>query len=387
MPSNDVKSVGSLFLYSEEMGWFDFGSDHPFKPERAAKTYDLCNRYGVLNHRWMRVVEPKPIDPSLLSLFHEQDYLILLEEASKGKVRVEMLAHGLGTSDNPILPGIYQWSLLAAGATLKGMNSLLSREATVAFNPVGGFHHAMPGNAEGFCYLNDIAVAIHHALKTSPGEKIVYLDLDAHHGNGVQHAFYNNPGVLVISVHETGRTLYPWSGNETEIGGGDGEGFTVNVPLEPGSDDEVHGYVMDEFVIPLLEKYRPDLIVAEIGADTMVSDPLTHLKLTNNGYQAALKKIMAVCPRILALGGGGYDLYRTARCWTLAWAIMNDVEPMDEFAGLVGGMMFGPEMEVGSLYDHAYHTTGEAKEKAFNEARRVVAFLREHLLRHHRTMN
>jgi len=383
-PAN-VQSVGSLFIYSEEMGWFDFGPDHPFKPERAAKTYDLCNRYGVLNHDWMQVQEPEAIDPALLTLFHEPDYLLLLEEASRGKVRIEMLASGLGTQDNPILPGIYQWSLLAAGGTQAGMKALLSGDALVAFNPVGGFHHAMPGHAEGFCYLNDIAVSIRYALKVSPNKRIAFVDLDAHHGNGVQEAFYEDPRVLVISVHESGRTLYPWSGNETETGAGDGEGFTMNVPLEPGSDDEVYDYVMAEAVIPLLESYAPDLIVAELGADTMVSDPLTHLKLTNNGYQKALKKIKAVCPCILALGGGGYDLYRTARCWTLAWAIMNEVQPIDEFAGLVGGMMFGPEMEVGSLYDHAYHTTGEVKEKALSEAQRVVGFLKENLLPRHIT--
>jgi acetoin utilization protein AcuC len=141
---------------------------------------------------------------------------------------------------------------------------------------------------------------------------------------------------------------------------------------------------MDRAVIPMLERYAPDLIVAQIGADTMVSDPLTHLKLTNNGYQKALKRVKAVCPRILALGGGGYDLYRTARCWTLAWSILNEVQPVDEFAGLVGGMMFGPEMEVGSLYDHAYHTTGDVKEKAMNEAKRVVGVLQETVLSRHR---
>jgi acetoin utilization protein AcuC len=379
----NVKSVGSVFIYSEEMGWFDFGPDHPFKPERAAKTYDLCNRYGVLNHPWMRVHQPKPIDPDLLTLFHEPEYLALLEDAGKGKVRLEMLERGIGTQDNPILPGIYEWSLLAAGGTQAGMNALMADRALVAFNPVGGFHHAMPGHAEGFCYLNDIAISIRHALKMSTDKKIAYVDLDAHHGNGVQHAFYEDPRVLVISVHESGRTLYPWSGNETETGSGDGEGFTMNVPLEPGSDDEVYDVVMNGAVIPMLERYAPDLIVAEIGADTLISDPLTHLKLTNNGYQKALKGIKAVCPRILALGGGGYDLYRTARCWTLAWAIMNDVQPVDEFAGLVGGMMFGPEMEVGSLYDHPYRTTGDVKEKAMSEARRVVEFLQKNLLQRH----
>jgi acetoin utilization protein AcuC len=357
------------------MGRFDFGPNHPFKPERATKTYDLCNRYGVLNYPWMKVVEPQPLDQELLTLFHEPEYLDLLREASRGEVRVEMLERGLGTPDTPILKGIYEWSLQAAGGTNASMRDILAGRAKVAFNPLGGFHHAMPGNAEGFCYINDIAIAVKDALRLFPGMKIACLDFDAHHGNGVQEAFYEDPRVLVLSIHETGRTLYPFSGNETEIGEGEGKGYTVNVPLEPGTDDEVYGFVLEAVAFPLIKAFAPDFIVAQLGADTLISDPLTHLKLTNNGYQKAVRGIMPLCPKILALGGGGYDLYRTSRCWTLAWSIMNHVEPTDEFAGKVGGMMFGPEMEVGSLYDHPILTKGEAKQKAFEEARRVVSYI------------
>ena len=358
------------------MGRFDFGPDHPFKPERATKTFDLCARYGVMNHPWMTVFHPEPLDPDLLILFHEPAYLELLEEAARGEVRIEMLERGLGTEDTPIIPGIYDWSLRASGGTHAIMLSIVNGDALAAFNPLGGFHHAMPGHAEGFCYINDIVIAIMDALRMHP-IKIAYVDLDAHHGNGVQQAFYSDPGVLFISVHETGRTLYPWSGSETEIGEGRGKGFTVNVPLEPGTDDDVYGFVLDAVVFPLLRAFSPELIVAELGADILVSDPLTHLKMTNNAYQSAVRGLMDICPRILALGGGGYDLYRTARCWTLAWAILNQLEPTDEFAGLVGGMMFGPEMEVGSLYDYPYRIKGEVKEKAFDEARRVVATIQK----------
>ncbi len=224
-----------------------------------------------------------------------------------------------------------------------------------------------------------MAVAILDALRSAKDLRVAYVDFDAHHGNGVQHAFYADPRVLVISTHETGKSLYPWSGYETETGEGEGVGFTVNVPLEPGTDDEVFSFVLDSAVFPLLKAFSPDLIVAELGADVLVSDPLTHLKLTNNGYQKAVRGITAICPKILALGGGGYDLYRTSRCWTLAWSILNHVEPVDEFAGLVGGMMFGPEKEVGSLYDHPFASKGEAKEKAFQEARRVVDFIQRHV--------
>jgi len=369
----------SIFVYADDMGRFDFGPDHPFKPERATKTYDLCIRYGVLNYPWMTILNPDPIDSALLGLFHEPVYLDLLQQASRGEVNLQMLERGLGTADTPILRGIYEWSLRAAGGTHSGMKAIIQGEASVAFNPLGGFHHAYSDHSEGFCYINDVVIAIRDALRISPQSRIAYVDYDAHHGNGVQQAFYEDPRVLFISVHETGRTLYPWSGGETETGRGQGEGYTVNVPLEPGTDDEVYVFVLDSVVFPLLRAFSPDLVVAEVGADTLISDPLTHLKLTNNAYQQAVRGTLEVCPRILALGGGGYDLYRTSRCWTLAWSILNRVEPMDEFAGLVGGMMFGPEMEVGSLYDHPFSTKGEVKEKAFSEVRRVVSYIQERI--------
>lgn len=379
MEQVDVRTIGSVFIYSEEMGWFDFGPDHPFKPERATKTFDLCTRYGVMNYPWMKIIEPEPLNPDLLGLFHGSKYLSLLEDASRGNIRLEMLERGLGTADNPVLPRIYEWSLMAAGGTYRAANDIMNGDALVGFNPLGGFHHAMPDNAEGFCYINDIVTSIMFLLKIRKEQRIVYLDFDAHHGNGVQEAFYGDPRVLFISLHETGRELYPWAGFETETGTGKGRGYNVNIPLEPGTDDEVYSYVCEEAVYPLIRSFSPDMIFVLLGADTLVSDPLTHLKLTNNGYQSALKGIIDICPRILGLGGGGYDLYRTARCWTLAWSILNRVVPKDEFAGLVGGMMFGPEMEVGSLYDHPYRSEGKVKEVAFREARRVVEFIKKEI--------
>ena len=225
MRQEDVQKVGSIFVYSDEMAWFDFGPDHPYKPERANKTYELCSRYGVMNQPWMRILEPEPITERLLMLFHEPDYIRLLQEASLGQVRLEMLAYGLGSTDNPILPGIYEWSLRAAGGTHEAMDCILNGDALVAFNPLGGFHHGMPDYGEGFCYINDIAITILDALSRLPEKRIAYVDFDAHHGNGVQEAFYSDPRVLVISLHETGRTLYPWSGSEKEIGEAEGKGF------------------------------------------------------------------------------------------------------------------------------------------------------------------
>jgi len=366
----------SALIYSNEMGRFDFGYGHPFKPDRGIMTYELCGRYGLLNHSWMETLKPGLAGEQIITNFHTKDYLRALIEAGRGKASLEMLGYGLGTEDNPILHGIYEWAAMTVGGTILGMEKILNGDLDYAFNLFGGFHHAAADHAEGFCYLNDIVVAIRAALQKDEHLRIAYVDCDAHHGNGVQDAFYDDPRVLVISLHETGREIYPWSGMETETGQGEGKGYNVNIPLEPGTDDEVYGFAFDSLVVPLLESFHPRVLVAQIGADTLISDPLTHLKLTNNGYRRNVHRLRKLCPRILALAGGGYDLFRTARAWTLAWATLNQLEPEDELAGLVGGMMYGPEMEMGSLYDHPWITEGEPKIKAQQEAERVVSFLR-----------
>jgi acetoin utilization protein AcuC len=364
----------SVFLHSHEVAKFDFGPGHPYKPERAIKTYELCRRYGVMDRPWMKTMVPQPIDPGLLTLFHDEKYLDLLREASTGKVNLDMLAHGIGSEDNPILPGIYEWSLMTAGATFMGMEIVAKREADVVFNPLGGFHHARRDYAEGFCYINDVAIAIAAAIKR--GLKVAFIDIDAHHCNGLQEAFYEDDRVLVVSLHETGEALYPGTGKVDEIGTGKGTGYNINIPLAEGTDDEVYVYAFREVVPPIVRAFRPDFIVAEIGADTLRSDPLTDLMLTNNAYQEVIKAIKGFSQPLLALGGGGYDIYRTARCWTLAWAILNEVEPEDEFVGAVGGMMFGPEMEVSTLYDVPRPATGQVKEKASAKARESVEFIK-----------
>lgn len=369
------RQFSSLFVHSKDLVSFELAPDHPFRPERVYKTLELCRRYGIWEKPWMKVAAPLRPKEEELTRFHDPSYIRVLKEASEGKISLETLERGLGTKDCPVAPGLYEWASGLVGGTLKALRAILEGEADVAMNLYGGLHHGMPGHAEGFCYLNDIAVSVLEALEQ--GWKVAYLDCDAHHGNGVQEAFYRDSRVLVISIHETGRTLYPWDGWESQLGEGEGYGYNVNLPLEPGSDDEVYQMVFDSVVPPLLRAFAPDLVVAQLGADSLISDPLTHLRLTNNGYSYVVRCIAAQGRPILALGGGGYDIYRTARCWTLAWAILNDLEPKDELAGLVGGMMFGPEMEVGSLLDALHPSTGEVKEKALEEAARVVRFVKE----------
>jgi len=352
---------------------YDFGPDHPFKPERAQKALELCRRYGVLDLQHMDLKSPPSLEHDKLLLAHSEDYLEALQRVGQGEIFEEMLSFGIGTEDNPPLRGIYDWSRKCAGATLDGMIELLDKDTDIIFNPLGGFHHGLRSQAEGFCYINDVVIAIKEALHYNL--RITYIDIDAHHGNGVQKAFYNEERVQFISIHESGKYLYPYSGFVEESGDGNGEGFTINIPLPPKTDDEIYLEVFHRIVLPLIKGFRPDILVAQLGADSLVSDPLTDLMLTNNSYTEIVRELKGLCAKILATGGGGYDIYRTARCWTLAWAILNDVEPRDEFAGLVGGMMFGPEMEVGSLHDRPYTITGPEKDKIRQEVDKMINFL------------
>jgi acetoin utilization protein AcuC len=384
----------SVFIYSDEFAQYEYSPSHPFKPIRAKLTYELCRRYNLLDRPWIKIIKPEPLRLNQITVFHDEEYIRTLAIASLGGLTPEMMEYGLnpgehpylpvgpeilkfglGTEENPIFIGMYDYAALTAGATHLGAELLVEGEVNVAFNPLGGFHHAARDHAEGFCYINDVAVTICHLLKMD--FRVAFIDIDAHHSNGVQDAFYEDDRVLTISLHESGKTLYPWSGFENEIGKGKGRGFNVNIPLAADSDDEVFVFAFKEIVPPLVKAFNPSLIIAELGADTHVSDPLAHLSMTNNGFCEAVKMIKNLSPRILAVGGGGYDLYKTARSWSLAWSILNELEPKDEFLGTVGGMMFGPELDVGSLKDKTLSSTGAAKEKAWGEAERIVNYIKK----------
>ncbi len=365
----------SAFIYSEAFSQYDFGQLHPFKTARAKIVNELCHRYNLLDRPWIETLKPEPLCLEKLSLFHNREYLKLLDAACSGTFDFQMLGCGLGTEENPIFEGLYDLVTLSAGATYLGKELLMQNDFTVALNVFGGFHHAGRSHAEGFCYINDVGVAISHLLQE--GFRVAYIDLDAHHGNGIQDAFFNDNRVLKISLHESGKTLYPWSGNETEIGEGVGKGYNVNIPLLQGTDDETYLYAFSQVVPPLIQACSPDIIVGVFGADTHHSDPITHLNMSNYSLRKAVKSISDLSPKLLALGGGGYNLYTSARTWSLLWAVINNIEPEDTFAGLVGGMMFGPELESGSLEEVPRYITGAEKGKAQKEVERVVDYIKK----------
>jgi len=313
------------YPYTDKLLQYSFSKSHPLKPERLRLTYRLSRELGLLDN--VEVFEPRLATRVELELFHSPDFITAVESCSTGDCA--NWRYGLGTPDNPVFPKIYEAACRYVGATVDAMQKILSG-APGAFAISGGLHHAQRSEASGFCIFNDVAIAI-EMFRKKHDERVLYFDFDAHHGDGVQNAFYRSQNVLTISIHETGRTLFPGTGRVYENGAGEGKGFAVNIPLLPGAGDRELTRAFDEVVVPLFESFRPSLLVTQLGVDGHYMDPLAHLSYTSQGYETVLRKIKELahehCNRgWLAVGGGGYHILNVARLWSLFLAIMIDEE-------------------------------------------------------------
>jgi acetoin utilization protein AcuC len=311
--------INSAFIYSQELEKYPYPAEHPFNTIRAKRVRETAISMGLLSGSGRKEVAPEPAERVVLKKFHSARYLHVLKEASEGKFNAEALGMGIGTSDCPVFKGLYEGAVLVAGGTLVGARRILSGEADVAFNPSGGFHHAGPERASGFCYINDVVLAC--MILAEEGKRILYLDVDVHHGDGVAYAFYNRSDVMTISLHQNPRTLFPGTGFEDEIGSGEGEGYCVNVPLPIGTYDQAYMKAFESLVLPLIGAFKPDVFVFELGADALAGDPLANLCLTNNVYAEVIGHLLSFNKPILSTGGGGYNINNTVRAWTLAWSI------------------------------------------------------------------
>ncbi|NWF95813.1 MAG: acetoin utilization protein AcuC [Candidatus Thorarchaeota archaeon] len=312
-----------VYPFSEELLAYEFSPTHPLKPDRLRLTYELSERMGLLDE--VRLVQPVPATRDELEMFHSPDFVDAVMDSSNSS-RIDAY-HGLGTADNPVFPGIYEAATKYVGATLDGAREIV-KGASNAFVISGGLHHAQRSEASGFCIFNDVVLAIMLIQKKTPC-RVLYYDFDAHHGDGVQNAFYRSKDVLTISTHQTGKTLFPGTGFVYETGGGEGTGYSVNIPLLPGSGSPELIKSFEEVVVPLFESYRPDLLVTQLGVDGHYMDPLANLAFTTHGYEHVLTRLRDLSNSIcrlgwLALGGGGYHILNVARLWTLFLAIMLD---------------------------------------------------------------
>ncbi len=322
----------AVFIYSKELEKYRYPPEHPFNTIRAQKVREIVNKLGLLSGNGRREVPPEPATRVELKKFHTARYLHALKTASErrhglparedtAKMAVpQALSMGIGTPDCPIFAGMYEYSVLAAGGTLVGAKLILTNEADVAFNPSGGLHHAGPEQASGFCYINDVALGC--TVLAEQGKRVLYLDVDVHHGDGVAYAFYDRCDVMTISFHENPRVLFPGTGFTNEIGEGKGKGYCVNVPLPIGTYDEAYMKAFETIALPLIGSFKPDVFVLQSGTDALAGDPLAHLHLTNNVYAEVINHLLSFQKPILMVGGGGYNIENTVRAWALAWSVL-----------------------------------------------------------------
>jgi acetoin utilization protein AcuC len=325
--------TGSLALaWDERLTGYDFGPGHPLAPVRVELTIALARELGVLARPEVTVLAPAPAQQAELELVHDAAYIDAVRQAGhdgRGNLR-----YGLGTPDDPVFPDMHEASALVAGATLAAARAVWSGETGHAANIAGGLHHAMRRSASGFCVYNDPAIAISWMLAQG-AQRIAYVDLDVHHGDGVQMAFYHDPRVLTISLHEHPATLFPGTGLATEIGAGEGRGYAVNVALPAGTGDAGWLRAFDAVVPPLLRAFGPEVLVSQHGCDSHRLDPLAHLELSIDAQRRAQLMVHELAHetaggRWLLTGGGGYQLVQVVpRSWThlLAVAAGHPLDP------------------------------------------------------------
>ena len=318
----------ATLVYSPELAAFDLGPNHPLKPVRYAHTVELMRTSGLLESPDLRIVPPRPASQPEIERFHDHDYVDVVRAIGAGMIVPGMGEFGFGMGDNPPARGLYDAAALSSGSSIVATELVMSGASPVAFAIAGGVHHhAMPARASGFGVFNDAVIAIRSLV--DDGLRIAYVDIDCHHGDGVQLGFYETDRALTISIHESGQFLFPGTGYTDETGRGDGTGYSVNVPLAPYTGDEVWLEAFDAVVPPLLGSFEPDLVFTQLGIDTHFRDPITHLRLTTQGHNEAVRRLGELAGksgRWVAVGGGGYDPGAVARAWTMDLAAMAGFE-------------------------------------------------------------
>jgi acetoin utilization protein AcuC len=337
-----------LVVWSDELLRYDLGATHPMAPGRLEFTLALARDLNVFAGRHVRFAAPRPADDGLLQLVHDPAYVAAVRAAPRRRDDRTLAAFGLGGDDNPVFDGMHEASALVTGGTVDAARAVLAGEAEHAVNLAGGLHHAMPSRASGFCVYNDAAVAIAWLLAAGV-RRMAYVDVDAHHGDGVEAAFYHDPRVLTVSLHESGYSAFPGTGFPQEAGHGDAEGMAVNVALPPHTGDTGWLRAFHAVVPPLVRAFEPDIVVTQLGCDTHRLDPLAQLNLTVDAHRhtyAALHELAheVADGRWVAVGGGGYEIVQVVpRSWTHALAeiagapLAPDIATPDSWRRLVEG--------------------------------------------------
>lgn len=341
----------SCVVFDDRLTGYDFGPSHPMAPIRIDLTMRLARALGVIDR--VDVVPAEPLTNTELARVHRPAYIERVAKLSEHPTSSDPSV-GLGTADNPVFQGMHDASALIAGASVEAASRVWSGETQRAANICGGLHHAMPGNASGFCIYNDVALAIAWLLDNG-AERVAYVDVDAHHGDGVQTIFYDDPRVLTISVHEGPQTLFPGTGSVAESGGRQAPGSAVNIPLPPATSDAGWLRAFHSIVPHVLKEFGPQILVTQHGCDSHAEDPLTNLMLSVDGQRQSYLELRELSERLcdgrwIATGGGGYSVFDVVpRAWS-------------HLLSIVAGSPLDPQLSVPSeVYEHMRSATGPEK--------------------------
>ncbi len=359
-------------VFDKSLVEYDFGATHPMNPVRVDLTMRLAEELGVVHHggvaggtrNGLEMVPAPVASEELLLTVHDEALIECVQRAGADPTKLDF-ERGLGTDDNPTFEGMHHASAHVVGATVEAARRVWSGEVEHAASIGGGRHHARPGRASGFCVYNDVAVAIRWLLDNG-AERVAYVDVDVHHGDGVERVFYDDPRVLTISLHETGQMLFPGTGFANDVGGPGAEGSAANVALPPGTSDAGWLRAFHAVVPPLLREFAPDILVTQHGCDSHTEDPLAHLMLTVDGQRASYEALHDLAHEVaggrwLATGGGGYAVVDVVpRAWTHLLAI-------------VGGQPLSPDTSVPEGWrEHVRHLLGRRAPMRMTDGRSPV---------------
>lgn len=338
-----------FFIGSSIYRGSSYGPRHPLAIPRVPTVIDLARGLGWLPSNQYRV-SPRA-KPVALQVFHTAEYVAAVISAEQSQAVSDDIRtrHGLGTLSNPVFPEMFRRPATAAGGSILAA-SIVAQHRGIVFNPGGGTHHGLSDRANGFCYFNDPVLAV-MALRAQGIKRVVYLDIDAHHCDGVQSAFEGDDDLLILSTHEERR--WPFTGALEDDGGGN----VINLPLPRGTDDRALAYALDQLLLPAIAAHRPDAIVLQCGADAVREDPLARMEWSNQSHLRVVRSVMAMTDRLIVLGGGGYNPWTVARCWTAVWGVLNGFEMPDVLVPELSDILRGLSWNRKAQPDPALMTT------------------------------
>jgi len=315
------------YFYDQEIGNYKYAPGHPMKPHRIRLTHSLIINYSIFKR--MNLFRPIAATFEDLTRFHSNDYIEFLRTISRensDNKEKELMRYNM-IEDCPVFEGLYEYCQSTAGGTIQGAVHINEQECDISVNWAGGLHHAKRREASGFCYVNDIVLGILELLRFH--ERVMYIDIDVHHGDGVEEAFYSSDRVMTISFHMHGE-FFPGTGSATDVGVGRGRNYTVNVPLNSGIDDTTYLSIFRRVIGASVERFRPEAIVLQCGADSLAGDRIGCFNLTHEGHAACVEFVKSFDVPVLVLGGGGYTISNVSRCWAYETAILADVKIPEE---------------------------------------------------------